>query len=548
MDNLLHYLNQSPTVFFILKKDINWRLEYVTNNVLDIYGHKAKEFMENKIRHEDFIHEDDLEKFLWQRTQVSKTSNDEFIYKPYRIVKNNQVIWVSHVTKIIRNEKGELSHYYGYITDITAEKELYNQLELTENILDTIFNNSFNSIVLLDRDSKILKINDTSLKILNQKESSVIGKKLSSLSWWKDSCKENIDLEISMASKGTNLQNKKTFIDSNGEEIFMDFSYTPIFNDNNEVIYIACEGHDITQAELTRKSLEQYVKIVNENILISIADKDGFIIDLSDAYSKFTGYSKKELIGKKHNIFKHPENDDYIFRELWETILKGRIWKGEHQNVKKDGSMFWVENSITPNLDEDGNILGFTSIYNDITDKKEISKLLITDYLTKIHNRRHFNTTFDIELKRSKRDSKNIIFMILDIDYFKQYNDTYGHDAGDKALHEVAQALKYTLKRSHDFVFRLGGEEFGIITSGVDIGGIEVLAKNLRESIEHLEIEHKENKVNEFLTISIGVKVVESTSTLSQKEIYQLADKALYKAKNQGRNTAIICKEREETF
>lgn len=548
MDNLLHYLNQSPTVFFILKKDINWRLEYVTNNVLDIYGHKAKEFMENKIRHEDFIHEDDLEKFLWQRTQVSKTSNDEFIYKPYRIVKNNQVIWVSHVTKIIRNEKGELSHYYGYITDITAEKELYNQLELTENILDTIFNNSFNSIVLLDKDSKILKINDTSLKILNQKESSIIGEKLSSLSWWKDSCKKNIDLEISMASKGTNLQNKKTFIDSNGEEIFMDFSYTPIFNDNNEVIYIACEGHDITQAELTRKSLEQYVKIVNENILISIADKDGFIIDLSDAYSKFTGYSKKELIGKKHNIFKHPENDDYIFRELWETILKGRIWKGEHQNVKKDGSMFWVENSITPNLDEDGNILGFTSIYNDITDKKEISKLLITDYLTKIHNRRHFNTTFDIELKRSKRDSKNIIFMILDIDYFKQYNDTYGHDAGDKALHEVAQALKYTLKRSHDFVFRLGGEEFGIITSGIDLEGIEVLSKYLRESIEHLEIEHKESKVNDFLTISIGVKMVESTSTLSQKEIYQLADKALYKAKNQGRNTAVICKEREETF
>lgn len=548
MDNLLHYLNQSPTVFFILKKDINWRLEYVTNNVLDIYGHKAKEFMENKIRHEDFIHEDDLEKFLWQRTQVSKTSNDEFIYKPYRIVKNNQVIWVSHVTKIIRNEKGELSHYYGYITDITAEKELYNQLELTENILDTIFNNSFNSIVLLDKDSKILKINDTSLKILNQKESSIIGKKLSSLSWWKDSCKKNIDLEISMASKGTNLQNKKTFIDSNGEEIFMDFSYTPIFNDNNEVIYIACEGHDITQAELTRKSLEQYVKIVNENILISIADKDGFIIDLSDAYSKFTGYSKKELIGKKHNIFKHPENDDYIFRELWETILKGRIWKGEHQNVKKDGSMFWVENSITPNLDEDGNILGFTSIYNDITDKKEISKLLITDYLTKIHNRRHFNTTFDIELKRSKRDSKNIIFMILDIDYFKQYNDTYGHDAGDKALHEVAQALKYTLKRSHDFVFRLGGEEFGIITSGIDLEGIEVLSKYLRESIEHLEIEHKESKVNDFLTISIGVKMVESTSAITQNEIYQLADKALYKAKNNGRNTAVICKEREETF
>lgn len=548
MDNLLHYLNQSPTVFFILKKDTNWRLEYVTNNVLDIYGHKAQDFLDNKIRHEDFIHKDDLNNFLFQRVQVSKTENDEFIYKPYRIVKNNQVIWVSHITKIIRNENGDISHYYGYITDITAEKQLYNQLELTENILDTIFNNSFNSIVLLDRDSKILKINDTSLHILNQKESAVIGKKLSSLSWWKDSTRQNIDLEVSIAAQGTSLQNKKVYIDGDNNERFVDFSYTPIFDDNSEVIYIACEGHDITQAELTRKSLEQYVKIVNENILISIADKDGFIVDLSDAYSKFTGYSKKELIGKKHNIFKHPENDEYIFRELWETILKGRIWKGEHQNIKKDGSMFWVENSITPNVNDDGNIVGFTSIYNDITDKKEISKLLITDYLTKIYNRRHFNTTFDIELKRNKRDSKNLILMILDIDYFKQYNDTYGHDAGDKVLHEVAQALKYTLKRSHDFVFRLGGEEFGIITSGIDLAGIEVLSNSLRHSIEHLEIEHKASDVNEFLTISIGVKMVECTSILSQNDIYQLADKALYKAKNKGRNTAVICKEREDVF
>lgn len=541
MDKLIDYLNQSPTVFFILKKQNKiWELEYVTENVINIYGFSADDFISKKVKHEDFIFAEDLKKFRNEASNISRTIVDEYNYKPYRIFNKEKTVWIKHSTKIIRDKNGKKSHYYGYITDITREQELYNKLELTDNILDSIFNNSFHFITLLDNTGRVIKSNKTSTKILGIDEFDVVNRYFWDCPWWKN--REQIDEikdDIALILEGEKVNNSKFYYDLIGNKIYLDFTFTPIFK-NGKILYIICEGHDITKTELKRKNLEQYIKIVNENVLITISNKDGIITDISDAYCKVTGYTKEELRGKKHNIFKHPHNDNYVFKELWDTITKGRIWKGEHLNIKKNGDSFWVENSITPNLDEDRNIIGYTSIYNDITDKKEISELLITDYLTKIYNRRHFNTILDLELKRSKRHKNNFILMILDIDYFKQYNDNYGHSAGDTTLRVVAQALKYTLKRPEDFVFRLGGEEFGIITSNIDKEGVLNLANRLRESIIKLEIEHSASDVNEYLTISIGIKIVDYKSSLCDSDIYKLADEALYKAKESGRNKAIV--------
>lgn len=541
MEKLIDYLNQSPTVFFILKKENNnWELEYVTENVINIYGFTAKDFLSKKVKHEDFIFEDDLESFRKEAGNISKIVDEEYDYQPYRILNKNRTVWIKHSTKIIRDKNGKNSHYYGYITDITDEKELFNKLELTDNILDTTFNNSFHFITLLDNKGKVVKSNKTSTDILGINEIDVLGKYFWDCPWWENEEQiSEIKKDIALILNCEKVNNSKFYYDLTGSKIYLDFKFTPILKDK-KVLYIICEGHDITKIEERRKNLEEYIKVVNENVLITISDKKGQILDISDAYCKLTGYTKDQLIGKNHSIFKHPNNDNYVFKELWKTITEGKIWKGEHLNIKKNGEAFWVENSITPNVNEDKEVIGYTSVYNDITDKKEISELLITDYLTKIYNRRHFNTIFDLELKRSFRHKDNFIFMIIDIDFFKQYNDTYGHNAGDDALYNVAQALKYTLKRAEDYLFRLGGEEFGVITSNIDKEGVLILANRLREHILNLQIEHKESKINDYLTISLGIKIIDDKSTFSQTDIYKLADKALYEAKQKGRNQAIV--------
>ncbi|MCF6330651.1 MAG: diguanylate cyclase [Sulfurimonas sp.] len=193
----------------------------------------------------------------------------------------------------------------------------------------------------------------------------------------------------------------------------------------------------------------------------------------------------------------------------------------------------------------------FKSIQNDqtkleITTKKlkrsnkKLENASYTDSLTSLHNRRYFNFIYDKELKRAKRDNKYITFMMLDIDFFKQYNDTYGHIEGDNALKNVAKVLKNSLKRPSDYVFRLGGEEFGVILSDTDEKNSSLIAQNICEHIRAQEISHKTSKVSEFLTISVGVACCIADESLDEEYLLTRADEMLYKSKESGRDKFLL--------
>lgn len=167
---------------------------------------------------------------------------------------------------------------------------------------------------------------------------------------------------------------------------------------------------------------------------------------------------------------------------------------------------------------------------------KKLENVSYTDSLTSLHNRRYFNHIYDKEIKRAKRTKSYITFMMLDIDYFKQYNDTYGHIEGDHALKSVAKVLKDTLKRPGDFVFRLGGEEFGVLLTQTDESNSAKLARDINEAIKARELKHENSKVNEFVTISIGVVCCIADGALDEEVVISRADEMLYEAKESGRD------------
>jgi len=163
-----------------------------------------------------------------------------------------------------------------------------------------------------------------------------------------------------------------------------------------------------------------------------------------------------------------------------------------------------------------------------------------TDTLTGIFNRRYFNLVYEREFKRALRSNKSITFMMIDIDFFKQYNDTYGHLQGDVALQNVAHMLKSSLLRPGDFVFRLGGEEFGVILTETDCPNARKMGEKLRLNIESLNMEHKGNKNNGLLTISTGAICIVPTESMSNESILHSVDTNLYAAKERGRNTVVF--------
>jgi diguanylate cyclase (GGDEF)-like protein/PAS domain S-box-containing protein len=167
---------------------------------------------------------------------------------------------------------------------------------------------------------------------------------------------------------------------------------------------------------------------------------------------------------------------------------------------------------------------------------EELKRLSYLDGLTGVANRRHFDEVLGLEWRRMMRDAKPLSLIMCDIDFFKTYNDTYGHQGGDDSLRQVANTLNSVLGRPEDLVTRYGGEEFAVTLPGTDSQGTKFLAETMRSRVESLGIVHVSSQVSEVLTISLGVASTIPTRGSSPHELISAADQALYEAKKEGRN------------
>lgn len=169
-----------------------------------------------------------------------------------------------------------------------------------------------------------------------------------------------------------------------------------------------------------------------------------------------------------------------------------------------------------------------------------LEKLSMYDGLTNIRNRRFFDETFEKTFSEIKRDKKSLAVLMIDIDFFKPYNDNYGHGQGDETLRKVAKALEKTIKRASDFVARYGGEEFVILLKDIKKDGVEAVANNLLNAVRELKITHEFSKIENYVTISIGASFYNSNSDVTKLELLLKADETLYNVKNSGRNNFAI--------
>lgn len=261
------------------------------------------------------------------------------------------------------------------------------------------------------------------------------------------------------------------------------------------------------------------------------------------AVEKLFAYSSKELQGMCFcELLAEPFAS--LYREFFETsLLEGDqgYFSGEKifelTAKRKDGSEFPIDFAFMKiSVSKDA----YLAVIHDITvhkDKQEKFRSLSNiDPLTSLANRRHFEEVFAKEWLQSRRNNTQIAFIMIDIDLFKQFNDSYGHQAGDDCLQQVALTLKNIIKRPSDLVARIGGEEFAVILPDTSQEGTIQIAEQLRADIQALKIEHKQS-AHEVVTISLGIAI----SSINQQpgssaRLYQMADGALYAAKHSGRN------------
>jgi diguanylate cyclase (GGDEF)-like protein/PAS domain S-box-containing protein len=284
---------------------------------------------------------------------------------------------------------------------------------------------------------------------------------------------------------------------------------------------------------------------------VIVTDADKRIIKVNHAFSRITGYTSAEAVGKTPALLSSGRHDKDFYQRMWATLEREKCWSGEIWNLRKNGKVFPEWLTITPINDESGKVVNYVGIFTDITQRKaaelEVYNLAFYDSLTHLPNRRLFNDRLIHAMATSRRSGRYGAVMFIDLDNFKPLNDLYGHNAGDLLLIEAANRLRQCV-REVDTVARFGGDEFVVILSELDydkadsIGRTSIIADKIRNALSApyvLSIQKDEKvkamSVEHLCTSSIGVAMFINHQG-SHEEVLMWADLAMYRAKNNGRD------------
>jgi diguanylate cyclase (GGDEF)-like protein/PAS domain S-box-containing protein len=322
-----------------------------------------------------------------------------------------------------------------------------------------------------------------------------------------------------------------------GEEKIIS-GYMPIPVNKDDYYSIPVSILDITELKQAEERVHTLSQAVEQSpVSVLITDPRGGIEYVNSRFEQVTGYRASEVKGLNPNILKSGNIKAEEYKKLWDTISKGGSWKGEFQNKKKNGDLFWESAHIAPVVDRNGTIRHYLAVKEDITNQKEQEERILYqahyDSLTDLPNRFLSLDRLSQHIKEAERNDLKVAVLFLDLDDFKKVNDTIGHDAGDRLLMQAAQRLKEAV-RDGDTIGRLGGDEFIMLLGGLsDVIDARSAAENLLEKFRNpFSLDGREL----ILGASIGISIYPDDGETTI-ELLRCADTAMYCSKNQGRNT-----------
>ena len=279
-------------------------------------------------------------------------------------------------------------------------------------------------------------------------------------------------------------------------------------------------------------------------------DKDFNLIDCNEAAMSFFGFSnKQEYIKRYFDLSPDRQSNGQFSSDKMKEHLKKAfdtgydIFEWTHQTLK--GDRLPSETTFVRVDGEDGSslVVGHTSdlrrmddISSRVEHLEQVADKIYYDPLTGIHNRRFFDETTEATIKVLSRSGGKVSLLMIDIDNFKLYNDTYGHVKGDECLKAIAEAISSIITRADDFVTRYGGEEFTIVLPNTNESGARFIAHKVLESVRNLKIPHENSTADEHVTVSVGITTGSASHTQTTSDYVRRADEMLYRAKQNGRN------------
>jgi len=433
---------------------------------------------------------------------------------------------------------------------LTTQKEL----RKTYTLLENAFNATQVLYAHMDKDFNFIQVNKAYADAGGFNTRYFMGKNHFSL--YPNDENQAIFQQVVETSQAYSV-NAKAFINPDHAEAgvtYWDWTLQPITNADDVVEELLLTLVNVTRAhqdQIALEEKEQYLRTVMNTAADAIITMDilGTIELCNSAVKTIFGYTTEELIGKNIKLIvpdtPHYNHTNFISQRLASNSENTGNLQLETIGLRHDNSEFPLEISISET--HIGSKIIFICIMHDISSYKslidtlnqknnELEHLSSHDALTNLYNRRYADHYLQREHKRACRNNSNISVILIDIDYFKKFNDHYGHQAGDECLRETSNVMKKCLKRPSDIIARYGGEEFLVILPETPIDGAIQVAHELLEAVRGANIAHAVSSASDVVTISAGISVLIPEIDCSYEKLIATADQALYIAKENGRN------------
>jgi diguanylate cyclase (GGDEF)-like protein/PAS domain S-box-containing protein len=540
-------VEQSPVSVVITDQEAN--IQYVNPRFIEVTGYTEKEvigqnprILQSKLTLESTYQEmwDMLTSGrVWQGTLVNQRKNGEIYWEDVHIAP-------------VKDSAGEFNYYVGVKLDITEQKlanDAIQQLsQKLQGVLDaatevaiiatdvkgviTLFNRGAERILGFDAEEMVDKQTPELFHL--QEEINMRGQELTTELGYPVS-----GFKVFVAKAETDGQERRewTYVHKDGTRLWVSLVITTVRSEDEVITGYLGIAQDITARKQAEEEL-QLAAMVYQNTSegMMIVDANNCIIAINPAFTEITGFTREEAVGQDPKFLSSGRQPAKFYQDMWRAINTSGQWQGEIWNRHKNDEVYveWLTiNTIYGTNDE---VVRRVGLFSDITQKKEDEELIWTqanfDPLTGLPNRRMFHDRLQQEIRKAHRAHLPLALMFLDLDHFKEINDTLGHGMGDQLLKEVTQRLSHCLRET-DTVARLGGDEFIIILNELD--KLDSTERVAQEILQKLAEPYQLEDENVYISASIGITLF-PTDAGDADTLLKNADQAMYAAKTAGRS------------
>lgn len=448
--------------------------------------------------------------------------------------KDGTVIEVEVTGHYIAHGTEEFS--FTFVQDVTARKAAEREIRTRESYLRALIDNFPFMVWLKDRDGRLLAVNRVYANYFGYKApEEVVGKTDFDLSPHDlaERYRED-DLKIMQSRQRRVIEEEQEGSESRD---WIETFKAPVIGEDGELLGTVGFARDISDRKNAEAELQLTATVFDSQEAMVVTDKNSVILRVNDAFCRVTGYPPREVIGNKMSILSSGVHPNEFYKSMWSSILKQGGWQGEVWNRRKSGEVYAQWLTISAIKGEDGAVTNYVGTMMDITQRKvaeeRINHLAHHDPLTDLPNRALLMDRLKLALAQGKREKSLLCFMYIDLDRFKEVNDTLGHGVGDLLLQEVARRLLECVRRETDTVARLGGDEFAVLLPKVDKEeDVSVIAsKILGATSQPFLLQGNSLQISSSIGIALYPTHANSAGTLME-----VADSALYQAKAEGKN------------